>query len=369
MSKSLGNGIDPLDIIESHGTDAMRFTLAYMTTETQDVRMPVEPMTLPDGRKVNSSPKFDLGRNFCNKLWNASRFAMLNLEGTPRWPARPTAELSDAWILSRLNRTIAEVTSHLEGFRFHDAADALYRYMWNDFCDWYLEVAKVRMNDGDATPKAILAHAMDVLLRLLHPIAPFITEAIWEHLNAVVPHRGPDDSAAEAMLVRANWPRAEAVLVNAPAEERFGVLQQLISGIREARAGHNVPAAKKVRLTIAGTASPEIVANAALIRQLAGVEEVRFEPTFAGGTTDATVLVGEVRAFVHDVIDRPAEMARLTKQRETLTKGITGIESKLSNENFLTKAKPELVAKERQRLAGLQAELAAVEASLAALVV
>ncbi|KKL96584.1 hypothetical protein LCGC14_1843010, partial [marine sediment metagenome] len=195
MSKSLGNGIDPLDIIGSHGADAMRFTLAGMTTETQDVRMPVEELLLPDGRKALTSPKFDIGRNFCNKLWTASRFALMNLAGAPAWgQVSPHAHLSDAWILSRLTTAVREVTECLETYRFHDATAVLYRYMWNDFCDWYLEVAKVRMAAGEDAPKAVLAHGLDQLLRLGHPIVPFITEAIWAQLNAAAPVRGPGDT-------------------------------------------------------------------------------------------------------------------------------------------------------------------------------
>ncbi|MCP4375081.1 MAG: valine--tRNA ligase, partial [bacterium] len=142
MSKSLGNGIDPLNIIDSHGADAMRFTLAQMTTQTQDVRMPVQLIKLPDGREVNSSPKFDIGRNFCNKLWNASRFAMMNLQAVPAWSQiRPGADLSDTWIISRLNSTVAAVTSATESFRFNEMAEAIYHFMWDDLCDWYLEIA------------------------------------------------------------------------------------------------------------------------------------------------------------------------------------------------------------------------------------
>ena len=140
MSKSLGNGIDPLDIIDSHGADAMRFAcLAQMTTLTQDVRMPIEKMTLPDGRKVNSSPKFDIGRNFCNKLWNASRFAMSNLENIAAVD-KLELELEDRWILSRLHKTIAEVTQQLDEFKFSEPINALYKFFWNELCDWYLEL-------------------------------------------------------------------------------------------------------------------------------------------------------------------------------------------------------------------------------------
>jgi len=366
MSKSLGNGIDPFDIIASHGADAMRFTLAYMTTETQDVRMPVEEMTLPDGRKANTSPKFDIGRNFCNKLWNASRFALMNLSGAPAWSeVSPARHLADAWILSRLARTVRDVTEHLAGYRFHEAAAALYRTMWNDFCDWYLEIAKIRMGSGEAAPKAVLAHALDVLLRLLHPILPFITEKIWEHLNTVAPVRGPADSPAEPLLVRAAWPMAQADWISDPAEERLGMLQDLIGGIREARSRHNVPPAKPVDVTLLGTgdAARVVADHAHLIGGLANVGSVRVDPDARAGGTDATVLAGPLTALVHGVIDRDAELARLAKQAETLRKGIAGIEAKLANAKFVSHAPADVVARERQRLEALQGKLLAVTAS------
>jgi len=370
MSKSLGNGIDPFDIIASHGADAMRFTLAYMTTETQDVRMPVEEMALPDGRKANTSPKFDIGRNFCNKLWNASRFALMNLSGAPAWSeASPGRHLADAWMLSRLARTVRDVTEHLAAYRFHEAAAALYRTMWNDFCDWYLEIAKIRIAAGEAAPKAVLAHGLDVLLRLLHPILPFITERIWEHLNAVAPVRGPADSPAEPLLVRAMWPMAQADWISDPVEERFGMLQDLVGGIREARSRHNVPPAKSVAVTLlaASDAARAIADHTDLIGGLANVESVRVDPSAQAGGTDATVLAGPLTALVHGVIDRDAELERLTQQAETLRKGIAGIEAKLANDKFVSRAPPDVVDRERRRLEGLRGELATVDASLQAL--
>ena len=371
MSKSLGNGIDPLDVIASHGADAMRFTLAMMTTETQDVRMPVEKMTLPDGREILGSPKFDLGRNFCTKLWNATRFALMNITGAPAWgEISGSLDLSDRWILSRLNRTVRDVTEALGSFRYHEAAGALYRYMWSDFCDWYLEIAKVRLAAGQEAPKAVVAHALDVLLRLLHPITPFITERIWSQLNSVAANRGPHDTPAEAMLITAAWPQAEAEWVQDHAEESFAALRELISGIREARSRHNVPAADKVRVTVAadGQAAAMMTDNTFLVDALAACESDMVDPANAAAVaSDATVLAGGMQAFVHDVVDRPAELAKLTKRQQTLAKGIKGVEGKLGNAKFLENARAEVVASERTRLAGMQEELEAVEKALSQL--
>jgi len=370
MSKSLGNGIDPMDIIESHGADAMRFTLAAMTTETQDVRMPVERMTLPDGRQANTSPKFDIGRNFCNKLWNAARFSLMSITGAPAWAdISPGRHISDAWILSRLNATVREVTEHLDAYRFHDAATTLYRYMWNDFCDWYLEIAKVRLAGGDQTPKAVLAHALDVLLRLLHPFVPFITEAIWEQFGSSVPVRGPADTPAEPLLARAAWPRAQAEWVSPAVEERFGQLQQLISGIRDVRSRHNVAPDRSVRVIVAaeGERAELLAANTDLLAALARAEPVEVDPSARPTGSDATVLAGDVQALVRDVIDPQAERDRLGKRRQRLLRGIESARAKLENPNFVQRAPAGVVQRERRRLEEMLSELAAVEESLKAL--
>ena len=370
MSKSLGNGIDPLDIIDSHGADAMRFTLAQMTTQTQDVRMPVQAITLPDGREVNSSPKFDIGRNFCNKLWNASRFAMMNLQAAPAWSQiRPGADLSDTWILSRMNSTVAEVTSAVESFRFNEMAEAIYHFMWDDLCDWYLEIAKTRIAGGQDTPKAIAAHCLDVVLRLLHPICPFITEAIWKQLNELVPTRGPGAAAGEPVLARALWPRADAAVISEPAEQKFAMLTDLIRQCRNIRTRHNVPPANRVNaiLDASGDSSRTVSENIALIEAQAGLGEITIgDAATAQPPNSAAVTGGGVRIFLLDVIDASAEIARLTKQAETLEKGIAGIEGKLGNENFVKRAKPEVVEGERQRLESLKRDLQTVQQALAA---
>ncbi len=370
MSKSLGNGIDPLDIIASHGADAMRFTLTSMTTETQDVRMPVEEMTLPDGRVANTSPKFDIGRNFCNKLWNASRFAMMNLEAMPAWSEiHPRENLSDRWIISRLNATVRDATAALDAYRFNDLADVLYHFMWNDFCDWYLEVAKIRINSGEPAAKAVLAHCLDVLLRLLHPVVPFITERIWSQLGEVVPHRGPGDSPAEEMLIRARWPLADAAMIDDAAEADFEFYRDAVRGVRNLRAEHSVPPKQQITVSFdPGSEAGKVVTDN---REL-------FESQISGATADAagaetdrgdagTFTVGGTPFYVLGVIDIEAERARLTRQAETIQNGITGIEKKLASEGFVAKAPAEVVQRERERLDALNRDLEAVTKSLKSL--
>ena len=374
MSKSLGNGIDPLDIIDSHGADAMRFTLVGMTTQTQDVRMPVKRMTLPDGRTVNTSEKFDLGRNFCNKLWNASRFVLMNLAGCPPWSdvsprAHPegTVGLADRWILSRLNAAVRDVSRAMEGYRFNEVGDALYHFTWDDFCDWYVEIAKDRIRSGESAPKAILAHCLDIILRLLHPVAPFITEAIWSRLNEAAPRRGPGDAPAEPLLVRARWPRADAGAGDAMAERQFALLQDLVRQARNVRTQHNVPAAQTCDAIVeaAGPVAELLAANVQFLKSQARLGEVTIanEPV-TPPTAAAAVAAGDVKLYILGLIDREAERARLGKQVEKLTRGIKGVQGKLDNENFLAKAPGEVIQRERARLESLRAELAAVRESL-----
>jgi len=371
MSKSLGNGIDPLDIIDSHGADALRFTLASMTTETQDVRMPVEHLTLPDGREMNTSPKFDVGRNFCNKLWNASRFALMNVAGAPRWDrARTEQDLSDTWILSRLHATIRDATAALEAFRFNELASILYRFTWDDFCDWYLEIAKSRINAGQAGPKAVVAHVLDGLLRLLHPVIPFITEAVWAHLNDAAAQRGMMDEAAEDQLLTAAWPRAQAEMIDAQAEQQFDVLRELIRGVRQVRTAHNAPPSRRLAVTVDadGAMAALIETNAALVRSQANLSEL----VIRGGAAKpddraATVVAAGVTAYVADVVDVAAERRRLQKERQTVARGIAAAEGKLTNEKFLANAPAAVVESERKRLAEMQARLEAVDQALAAL--
>ena len=371
MSKSLGNGIDPLDIIDSHGADAMRFTLAGMATETQDVRMPVAKTKLPDGRELNTSPKFDLGRNFCNKLWNASRFALLNIEGLPSWgDVHPHSQLADAWILSRLHSTIRDATAALEQFRYSELANVLYRFTWDDFCDWYLEIAKGRINAGDQAPKAIVAYVLDNLLRLLQPVAPFITEAIWQQFNAVAPRRGLGDQQAEPLLVSAAWPLAMSEWINPGIEAQFDVLRDLVRGIREVRTSYNVPPSRLLDLAIRaeGADAQLIKDNAELISSQARLASLAIAPDASKpDERTATVAIGRITMFIADVVDLQAEKVRLVKERDTLAKGIASVEGKLKNEKFVQNARPAVVEAERNRLAEMHARRQAIEQALAQL--
>ncbi len=375
MSKSLGNGIDPLVAINSHGADAMRFTLASMTTDTQDIRMPVEQMTLPDGRVENTSPKFDVGRNFCNKLWNASRFAMMNLEGVnPDDFDKGKLTITDKWVLSHLAKTIAEVTDGLDNFKYNEPMNAIYRFFWNDFCDWYLEWAKPRMSDEAQKPVAqnVLAFVLDQVLRLLHPFVPFITEGIFQKLNEIAPKRGLKATAelkGSKAIVAAEWPERIDSLTDEDAEQEIDKIQTVIRAIRDIRSEYNKAPAEKL---IASVSAPADIcdclnANSGLIEQLARLKEFSVTQSAEKPKNAAATIAGQMQIYVHEAIDVEAERKRLTKQKEQVEQAKKSTEARLANKNFTSKAKPEVVAGARENLAKLTEQLKAIEKHLAEL--
>ena len=375
MSKSLGNGIDPLVAIDSHGADAMRFTLASMTTDTQDIRMPVESMTLPDGRRVNTSPKFDIGRNFCNKLWNASRFALMNLEGIdPTKFDGNKMDITDRWILSRLAKTIAEVTESLDKFKYSEPLTGLYRFFWNDFCDWYLEWVKPRMQDERKKPIAqnVLAFVLDQTLRLLHPFVPFITEGIFQKLNEIAPTRrlkGIAESKEAKALVIAQWPQGLDSLLNDELEKQISIMQTPIRAVRDIKNKYNIaPTAMPTTSVNTSVRVAEMLNdNSALICQMAGIRVFMAGTEIEKPKNAATAIMDDMQIYVHDVIDPEAERARFEKRKQEIEKAKEAVEAKLANENFVTKAKPEVVAQARDRLAELLEQLNTVEKHLSEL--
>ena len=375
MSKSLGNGIDPLVAINSHGADAMRFTLASMTTDTQDIRMPVAQMTLPDGRVENTSPKLDVGRNFCNKLWNASRFAMMNLEGTdPTGFDKNKLAITDKWILSRLARTIAEVTAGLDAFKYNEPLNAIYKFFWNDFCDWYLEWAKPRMFDVSQKPIAqnVLAFVLDQTLRLLHPFVPFITEGIFQKLNELAPTRGlkgiAELNAAKALVI-ADWPKRIDALINEQIEQQIDNIQTIVRSVRDIRSRCNIPPSSKLIVSVNAPQdiSGILNADAGLLCQLANLKEFSASLSVPKPKNAAAAIAGQMQIYVHDAIDVVAERKRLTKQKEQIEGAKKGVEAKLANENFIARAKPEVVAQAKEKLAEYTEQLKAVEKHLAEL--
>ena len=386
MSKSLGNGVDPLDIIHSHGSDAMRFTLAMMTTQTQDVRMPVE-RDAATGR--NTSPKFDIGRNFANKLWNASRFVLGNLEQAPSasegskdgesqnpslglGAGAEDLSLSDRWILSRTARTITAVDKSLAEYDFHAYGQAMYQFVWNDLCDWYIEVTKPIVREpAGATTRRVLATVIDVALRLLHPSMPFITEKLWEALNQTVPRRGVRGLTAEGgdLLIRAPWPVVDSALIDDEAEARFDKLQTLIAMIREVRSSTNTPPRDEIEVSVKTEASVAAMlqAHVATVEALARVKVLAMGPEVAKPDGAAVVVRPLGEMYLHQQLDAEDEVERLTKRLKELEGSEKALSGRLNNKGYTEKAPGHLVQETRDQLAGVQAEIQVIRENLKSL--
>jgi len=372
MKKSLGNGVDPLEIIATHGADALRFTLAYMTTETQDVRLPVQK-DAATGR--NTSPKFDMGRNFCNKLWNAVRFALMNLEGADRAKFdKKQLHLEDAWILSRSERTLRFVEQELEAFRFQSSLMALYDFFWGDLCDWYLEAVKPRLADAPERPTAqrVLAFVVDRALRMLHPFVPFITEAAWEGLNAAVADRGLPglaDAPPSECLIAAGWPGRADALTNERAETDFAAVMDVVRAVRNIRNKMQMAPAVRPAAHVRTEADRAAVLAAAegLVQRLAGVERLTAGPEVEKAPHSATEVVAGAEVYVplEGLIDLEAERKRLEDRVAKERAFLASIEKKLANEKFVERAPAEVVERERARADEVRATLTALEKNLA----
>jgi valyl-tRNA synthetase len=413
MSKSLGNGVDPLDIIHSHGADAMRFTLASMTTHTQDLRMPVDlvdphsgtsfapqKITTPAGYVVaapiqtspkfpdkkmvssygvtsglakptkdmppakNTSSKFDLGRNFANKIWNAVRFALMNLKDVPGEPVDERKwSLADRWIVSRFNRTVEEVNTALKEYRFDQYAKSCYDFFWRDLCDWYLEAIKPAMRDPARAPQTanVLASVLDGALRLMHPVIPFITETIWWRLNDVRPERGLPgriEAGGSSRLVKAKWPSVGDF--SQAAEHIFPRLQEVIGAIRNLRNEHNVKPGQPVTVSVLapGDSARSIQSNRELVELLATCTLKDVRPDLPPVPNAARASAAGCEVYVEGLVDETAEGQRKAKRREELTKQRAALRGRLDNESYVKKAPPQLVKQTQDQLAEVEAELA-----------
>ncbi|GIW87269.1 MAG: valine--tRNA ligase [Isosphaeraceae bacterium] len=402
MSKSAGNGIDPVDIIEAYGADALRFTLAAAATETQDLRMPVEPVRneagkyglrrgfgqpiewvsldawkkAPRHQRVNTSERFEQGRTFPNKFWNAARFAILNLDGYQPTPLRPAdLAIEDRWILSKLDALIEDVTGHLDGFRFAEAARSLRDFTWSEFCDWYLEILKPRLRDAwrRSAAQQVLAWVLDQLCRLLHPIMPFVTEQAWQALNAVAAERGLTTHApsAESVCV-APWPAASSGLRDPLAEAIVSQWQEKITALRNLRAERGVPDKARIAPTIVAsqTVAESLRAGEAAIRSLSGAESLTIVERLDSRPDQAAVAVlpdAEIILPLSGLVDPQAERQRLRRQLGEIDRQLHALAAKLDNDGFLAHAPAEVVAQARSRREELTAQRSAVEALLASL--
>ncbi|MEE9247445.1 MAG: valine--tRNA ligase, partial [Dehalococcoidia bacterium] len=356
MSKVKGNVLNPLDIISEYGADALRFSLTVGTAPGNDSRL--------------STARLQASRNFTNKLWNASRYVMSTIDGDSaagwRSPLAKASPLEDRWIISRLNRTIDGVQRALEGFRLGDAQEQIEDFLWGDYCDWYIEMAKVRLQDLPDTPSPIpvLAHVLESTLRLLHPFMPFITEELWQNLVS----RLPDDRDLPESIMIAPYPQADASLHDPRSEEWASLVMGLVRGIRNVRAERKVAPSRKVTAILfdghdigpAGQAFLETLARCSL----------QLRPADAPRPEDSIMLVVEkTEAFlpVSGLFDVSAERERLLGELEDLKGRIEKISARLENTEFSSKAPREVVEKEQGRLAQWQEQAGRIRERIAEL--
>ena len=351
MSKSLGNGIDPLEMIEKFGCDALRMNMVTGNSPGNDMRFYVE--------------RCEAMRNFANKLWNASRYVLMNL-GTDiknELPADQQLTIADKWVLSKLNSLIAEVTENLEKYELGVAVAKVYDFLWDTYCDWYIELTKARLYSDDSTQKQtalqVLVYVLDQTLRLLHPFMPFITEEIWQSL----PHVG------DALIV-ADWPIYRAELAFKAEEEQMESVMNAIRSIRNRRAEMNVPPSKKAAVYVLAT-KPQIFAEGeGFIQRLAYADQVTLltaEPENLDGMVCCTTADAKLYIPMGQLVDVERELERIGKELEKARKNLAGIENKLSNEKFTAKAPEAIVNAEREKAAKARDLIAQLEDSEAAL--
>ena len=348
MSKSLGNGIDPLEVIDQYGADALRFMLATGNSPGNDMRY--------------SPEKVEASRNFAIKIWNAARFILMNLEGHEiknELPNELTTE--DKWIISSFNRVAKEITENLEKFELGIAAQKIYDFLWDVFCDWYIEIAKIRMNSDDAqtaqNAREVLVWVMTGTLKLLHPFMPFITEEIWQTL----PHEG------DALIV-AQWPEYCQEHDFPEAELEMQRIMDVIRGVRNRRAEMNVPPSRKTNLYIA-TAEPNTFENGiAILNKLAYATQITIGQAFdiEGAVT---IVTNDAKVYIpmDELVDKKAELARLNKELETAKKQFAQVNGKLNNQGFLSKAPAQVVEGVKKDFDTLTERIQLIESSISAL--
>jgi valyl-tRNA synthetase len=347
MSKSLGNGIDPLEMIEQYGADAVRYSMVALTTEGQDIKL--------------SPTKFELGRNFANKIWNAFRFVFLQdwevLKDTS-WPLQPRPQqMMDRWLLSRLHHTVRSVDRLFARYKMNESLAAIYEFIWHDLCDWYLELAKPRLYDGEPADRRelleTLVYAFDTAMRLLHPFMPFITEEIWQKLQQRLSEFGLPQPEPPTIM-RQPWPELQEELIDEDLERQFDLVRQTVSAIRNIRAEQSIPPNRKISAIARqlGDESQSLLEKAApYITRLGGLEELRFNEERPRLASTAVVADFELVVPLEGLIDIDKEIERLTKEQKQLQGLIAGQEKKLGNENFVARAPEAVVAAERTKLA------------------
>ncbi|MEK4648537.1 valine--tRNA ligase [Exiguobacterium sp. FSL W8-0210] len=350
MSKSLGNGIDPMDVIEKYGADSLRWFLTTGSTPGNDLRFYWE--------------KIEATWNFSNKLWNASRFALMNMDGLTFDQIDLTGEksLADKWILTRLQTTIDDVTRLSDKYEFGEAGRILYHFIWEDFCNWYIEMAKLPLNGEDEaakqTTRSVLAYTLDRIMRLMHPFMPFITEEIWQHL----PHEGET-------ITRAAWPTREASLDFPEAVPAFEAVQNVIRSVRNIRAEVNAPMSKQIQLFISTNdtrVQDDLSSNSSYLQKFTNASELRIEEQMPAPEKAMSAIVTGAELFIPlaDLINIEEEIARLNKELVKYTKEVERVEKKLNNPGFVGKAPAHVIDEEKAKALDYTEKRQAVEARI-----
>ncbi len=346
MSKSLGNGVDPIEIIDKYGADALRFTIVTGIGPGNDARFYNE--------------RVEANRNFANKIWNASRFVLMNLTVEDgNLPSELTAE--DKWILTCYNELIKAVTENIDKYELGIAADKLYSFIWDDFCDWFIELSKIRLNDKEnakasENAQRVLIHVLSGTMQLLHPFMPFITESVWQAL----PHEGPS-------IMVSKWPEYDASHVYPEEARAMEQVMEVIRSVRNRRAEMNVPPSKKAELIITAD-QRRVFENAEMIfKKLAYASQVTFTekaPQDSAGMVSVVTSAARVYMPMSDLVDIEKELSRLNKEKENILNQISRTENKLNNEGFVSKAPEAVVQAERQKLSGYREHLTKLEESI-----
>jgi len=349
MSKSLGNGVDPLEVIDQYGADALRFSLSMGVSPGNDMRF--------------STDKVEAARNFANKIWNASRFVLMNLGETAEYMEGKEFSAADKWILARLNDTIRVVTDHFENYDLGMAAQKIYDFAWTEFCDWYIELAKVTMNGEDEAARkatcAVLRHVLIALLKMLHPFMPFITDSVFRHVPAT-----------EGTIMLSDWPVAVDAYDFAEAAREMEGVMDVIRAVRNLRAEMNVAVGKRAHLMVRPKAGWEHAMEGAeeYLKRLAWVSEMALlgaDQAAEGKTVSAVSEAAELFIPLGDLVDIDKEIARLTKERDSVERDIQRAEGKLNNQGFLAKAPAQLVEQEKAKLEVSKDKLAKLNARIA----
>ncbi|MBN1155784.1 valine--tRNA ligase [candidate division KSB1 bacterium] len=339
MSKSLGNGIDPLEMVEKYSADAVRFSLMILSAEGQDINL--------------SESKFEIGRNFSNKLWNAFRFLRLSINENDIENAfkesfkhdLASLESSDRWILSRYHRIVLDITGNIESFRLNEAIEKLYGFFWHEYCDWYLELIKPRLYGEDKTARdlaiCIGVYVLRGISKLLHPFIPFITEEIWHHIKM---QHEPD-------LIVSQWPEYEESFIDDENEKSLLLVQELISAIRNIRGEMNVPPNKKAKLVIKTTEQKIAESSQIYIQKLAQIDEIVIGPAVSKPKFSATTVIRNMELFIplEGLIDIDLERTRLSKEIDRLEAQIESADKKLMNNDFLAKAPQDVIDREKKK--------------------